>query len=61
MASTRTTITMDKKILEDAQKKAKENNEPLSAFLDRAAVNQLEREGVFGTRYDLRKGEELNG
>lgn len=57
MSSTRTTVTMDKKILEDAQKKAKENNEPLSAFLDRAAVNQLEREGMFETRYVL-KGED---
>ncbi len=57
MSSTRTTVTMDKKILEDAQKKAKENNEPLSAFLDRAAVNQLEREGTFETRYVL-KGED---
>lgn len=53
----RTTITMDKNVLSDCKKKAEENNETLTDFLNRAAVNQLEREGEFSTRYKL-KGEE---
>lgn len=55
--STRTTVTMDKHILEDCKKVAKNNNETLTDFLNRACLNQIEKEADFDTRYSVR-GEE---
>lgn len=52
MTKERTTITMNATLLEDIQKHIG-RKESLSDFLSKAAVNQLEKEGQFGTRYKL--------
>ena len=53
----RTTVTMDKEILEQAKQKAKYNKESLTSLLNRATVNQLEKEEMFGARYELEGNE----
>lgn len=61
MSTTRTTVTMNKSILERAKKKAEDNSETLTSFLDRAVLNQLEKEDFdSGVRYDLKMGEIYN-
>ena len=54
----RTTITVDKKILNAAKEKAKSNEENLSDFIARAILNQLEKENVYNIRYEMRNGNE---
>lgn len=49
----RTTITVDKKILNAAKEKAKCNEENLSSFIARAILNQLEKENVYNIRYEM--------
>jgi hypothetical protein len=52
---------MNKSILERAKKKAEDNSETLTSFLDRAVLNQLEKEDFdSGVRYDLKMGEISN-
>lgn len=49
----RTTIMADKKLLSAVSAHVKENGESQGDFIMRALVNQLEREGKFGIRFDL--------
>lgn len=51
--NSRTTVTVDPLILNDAKEQAKKNGESLKDFLGRAIVNQLEKEEVFDTRYAI--------
>lgn len=54
----RTTITVDKKILNAAKEKAKSNEENLSDFIARAILNQLEKENIYNIRYEMRNENE---
>lgn len=54
----RTTVTVDKRILDAARKKAQVNGESLTDFLSRAILNQLEKEGRYDIRYEMREEDE---
>ena len=56
----RTTITVDKHILDAAREKARNNEESLTDFLSRAILNQLEKEGRYDIRYKVREEYENN-
>lgn len=54
----RTTITVDRNILNAAKEKAKSNEENLSDFITRAILNQLEKENIYYVRYEMRNENE---
>lgn len=56
----RTTITVDKRILDAAREKARNNEESLTEFLSRAILNQLEKEGRYDIRYKVREEDETD-
>lgn len=55
MSTERTTLTINKLLLNAAKEKSKENGESLTDFISRAILNQLEKEDYSrNIRYEMR-------